>query len=237
MRVISRAFLLALILFATITIASEPISTDGSKIGITIMGAIVQADTDNNVALIKEESGKVHAIKKNHVVSNKYKVINITEKYIELITKDAKRYLVYQNKFANEFASFNKTQNGPQLDANDIYREDGFERNKGQITMTGMYRDNLVKQDLAKVLMQATAEPYMEGGSVIGFKLSQIDDGSIYSKSGLQNGDIVTGINNHALNSVAGSIALLRSLKNTERIDMEIRRSGSTMNMSISVLE
>jgi len=222
---------------ATVT-ASEQIKTDGSDIGITIMGSIVQKTVDDNVALIKEHSGTVKAVKKDHVIADKYKVVAVHPQYIEVVTRDAKRYLIYQDKFAGNFAP-NKSESGsgPSLagSASDYFKEDGFERQKDKITMTGMYRDKLVKEDMAKVLMQATAEPYSENGQIVGFKISQIDEGSIYSKAGLQNGDIVTGINGSELNSIANSIKLLQSLKGADHVEIVVRRDGNPINFAINV--
>jgi type II secretion system protein C len=196
------------------------------------MGAIIQKNRDDNVALIKESTGVVKAVKKDHVILDKFKVLAVTTKYIEVITRESKRYFVYQDKFGVELASQKKEA---ATASNDSYHEEGFERNKGKITMTAMYRDKLVKEDLAKVLMQATAEPYMENGAIVGFLLSQIDDGSIYQKSGCQDGDIITAINGTELNSVAGAIALLRSLKGADSVEVDVRRGGAMQKITVSV--
>lgn len=214
-------------------IAEEVTKSDGSNIGIVIMGSIIQKDGQGNVALIKEESGSVKAVKVDHVIMNKFKVINVTAQYIEVVTRDSKRYLIYQDKFAGNFSP--RHSQAPTLVGHDGFKEDGFERTKDKIVMTAMYRDKLVQQDLAKVLMQATAEPYLENGNIAGFKMSQIDENSIYQKAGLRDGDIVTGINGTELNSVAGSITLLKSLKTADNLEVEIRREGVPMKFTISV--
>ncbi len=220
-----------------LTIASgstaDIVKSDGSELGIAIMGSIIQKDAADNVALIKEQTGTVKAVKAGHVIMDKYKVISVSAQYIEVVTRDSNQFLIYQDKFAGNIAS--KKSSGPNLVNNDVFREDGFERNKDKIVMTGMYRDKLVQQDLAKVLMQATAEPYMENGSIAGFKMSQIDEGSIYQKAGLKDGDVVTGINGSELNSVAGSITLLKSLKGADSMEVEIKRDGTPMKFTISV--
>ncbi len=215
--------------------AGEKMKSDGSDLGIMIMGAIVQKDSADNVALIKESSGKVKAVKREYVLLDKYKVTNVTGRYIELITRDGKEYLVYQDKFAGEFSS--KTQSSGPLahGTEETYREDGFERVKGKITMSGSYRDKLINQDLSKVLMQATAEPYHEGGVIVGFRLSQIDEGSIYAKAGLVNGDIVTAINGTDLTNVAGAITLLKSLKGTDHVELDLKRDGTIQKFSVEV--
>lgn len=217
--------------------AEDPKKTDGSDIGITIMGAIVQKASEDNVALIKEQSGTVRAVKRDHVIMDKYKVLAVHPEYIHLVTRDAKHIYVYQDKFAGNFTV--KKSDAPSSTAiagvSEQYKEEGFERVKGKVTMTGMYRDKLIKEDLARVLMQATAEPYMEGSAIVGFKLSQIDDGSIYAKAGLTNGDIITSINGSELSSVAGSIKLLQSLKGADHLEVDVRRDAATMKITVDV--
>ncbi len=230
----TRIFLFALLL-AGQAVADEPSKSDGTDVGITIMGAIVQKNSDDNVALIKDSSGTVKAVKKDHVILDKYKVLAVHPEYIEVISRDAKRYLIYQDKFAGTFAPKKDVASNNVTGTSEQFKEEGFERNKGKVVMTGIYRDKLVKEDLARVLMQATAEPFMENGGIVGFKMSQIDDGSIYAKAGVANGDVITSINGSELNSVAGSIALLRSLKGADHLEVEIKRDGIPQKISIDV--
>jgi len=215
--------------------------TDGSDIGVAIMGAIVQRATENNVALIKEiQSGSVKAVKAGHIINDRFKVVEIHGKYMILITKEARRYLVYQDKFASEFAKGRATppeasNSRAPLVMGESYREDGFERVKGNVTMSAGFRDKLVKQDLAKVLMQATAEPFMEHGQIVGFKFSQIDSDSIYAKGGLIDEDVVTAINGTRLNNVAGAIGLLKSMKEADSVEVELLRGGTPIKININV--
>ena len=44
----------------------------------------------------------------------------------------------------------------------------------------------MLNQDLSKILKDAKAEPFFEGGELNGFKLTRIKQDSIYQKSGLQ---------------------------------------------------
>ena len=217
----------------------EPKKSDGSNLGITIMGAIVQRAAENNVALIKEiKGGAVKAVKPGHVILDRYKIVEIHAKYITMINRDGARYLVYQDKFAGEFAGDKVASDAPptrNLALDDTYREEGFERVQGKVTMSGMYRDKIVKQDLARVLMQATAEPHIENGQITGFRFSQIDHDSIYAKGGLRDNDVVTSINGQRLTNVAGAISLLKSLKTAESLEIEINRGGAPSTISINV--
>ena len=65
--------------------------------------------------------------------------------------------------------------------------------------------------------------------------MSQIDNDSIYAKSGVVNGDIITGINGQDLSSVAGTINLLHSLKNADSVEIELRRGNDHVKISAEV--
>lgn len=223
---------------ALVALAQTPKPTDGQQLGIQIMGTIAQKGKENNVALIKEtNSGKVSAVKVGYIIRDLYKVTDIQEKYITVITKAAEALLVYQDKFAGEFRApaAPAAKPGAPVNPEGTYKEDGFERTEGRIAMTGTYRDKIVHQDLSKILMQATAEPFMTNGQIVGFKLTQIDADSIFAKGGLRDNDVVTAINDQKLNNVAGAIALLKGLKDVNQITVEILRGGSHQSINIQI--
>ena len=216
-----------------------PRSSD-SALGLTIMGTIVKAGANNGVALVKEAaSGSVNAVKSGHSILNKAYVIDeIHAKYIIVKRADNSSLLVFQDKFAKEFRSAGIAADAPKpanQSSGDNYREEGFERTRDQIKMSSSFRDRLVNQDLAKVLMQATAEPAMENGALVGFKFTQIDQESIYAKSGMRDNDIITGINGQKLNSVSEAVTLLKSLKHSDQMDIDFKRSGSQQRIQINV--
>ena len=217
------------------TLEGRPIS--GESIGIAVVGAIVNSTVpDKSVALIKEtKSGKVTPVKAGFTI-NSYKIIKIKEKFILVSSPTNEKLLVYQNRFAGEFQAL--SSNVPaQMSAplSDSYREDGFERSQNRIVMTAAYRDKLIKQDLQKILMQATAEPHIVNGQIQGFKFSEIDDASIFKKSGLQNNDIVTSINDHKLTNVGAAIQLLNSLRGSEEVEFDIIRGNQPAKVKIEV--
>ena len=201
------------------------------------MGTIIQGSPEDNVALVKEKSGRVQAVKPGFkVIEGLYTVAAVSAKHIEIVDKQGKVQIVFQDKFAGDYRQRSKTTDPTRRRTNaNTYSEDGFERRDNAITMTAMYRDKLVREDLAKVLMQATAEPFIENGQIIGFRFTQIDSDSIYHKSGLQDGDVVTVINGQELNNVAASITLLKSLKEAPSLAISLRRGGEPIELSIIV--
>jgi type II secretion system protein C len=211
----------------------------GQEVGISIMGAIVSKDPQKSVVLIKEKaSGKVKALKVGKSLLDKHPVLHIEKNYI-VVKKLSETILVYKDKFAG--AAIAKAKSQPSsLGGPKTYKEDGFERKDDgkseiDIKMTSQYRDNIINNDLQKVLMEATALPYYEGGKIIGFQLSQIEDDSIFSKGGFVNNDVITNVNGVDLNSISGAIKLLKSVKGEKSISVQIKRNGSFRDMTISV--
>lgn len=217
-------------------------SSDGSEIGITIMGTIVQRKAENNVVLVKEtKSGKVRALKPGFTLLEKFTIVEISAKYMVIADKDQKS-LVYQDKFAGDFVKSSSNSSPSTLpagnfsgDAPEFFKEEGFERQANAINMTGSYRDKLVNQDMANILMQATAEPQVENGQVVGFKLSQIDAGSVYWKGGLKDDDVITDINGQKLDSVAKAVSLLKSMKQETSVEVNVLRKGAPVQIMLKI--
>src|SRR5450631_2432160 len=83
--------------------------------------------------------------------------------------------------------------------------------------------------------MQARMVPAFKDGQSEGFKLFSIRPDSLYSKIGIQNGDVVTRINGLDMNDPAKALEVYTKLKDAPRIDVDIDRIGSPMRMTYNV--
>lgn len=115
------------------------------------------------------------------------------------------------------------------------FKEDGYEFGDGKIKMTNEYKQKLITTDFSKVLQDAKAEPNMVEGRLQGFKLTRIRSPSIYEKSGLKNGDIVTEINGVELTSASQAIRTLQSLRTANQIEVTVIQDGVKNTLEISI--
>lgn len=220
--------------------ALETISEN--SIGVSIMGTIIQAEHGRNVVLLKvKSSSKIEALRIGNRILGKYQIVQIETRGL-LVKDGAKEVFLLRDKFSDinatqpaAVASTSGTGGGSGLWHQESFSEPGLERKKGDILMSTDYRDRVVNQDLGKILMDATAEPYMENGQIAGFRLYQITEGSIYEKGGFQNEDIITSINGTPLRNVAAAIALLKSLKGENNISVTLQRGGSNLNLNLKI--
>ena len=133
--------------------------------------------------------------------------------------KNKEILLVYKDKFAGKAIAESSQKKKNNINS---FSEDGFERSltddeQIEVKMTEAYRDNLIGNELQKILMQATALPYFEEEKIVGFQLTQIDKDSIFSKGGFENNDVITNVNGLELNSISGAVKLLKSLKGEKK--------------------
>ena len=89
--------------------------------------------------------------------------------------------------------------------------------------------------DLNNVLTQARAVPNFENGQPNGYKLFQIVPGSIYDKLGLQNGDVVAGLNGATINDPGKAFEMLSELKSSNHLELQVKRDGKASSFSYDI--
>jgi general secretion pathway protein C len=89
--------------------------------------------------------------------------------------------------------------------------------------------------DISSLLTQARAVPHFEGGKIAGFKLLDIQPGSLYEKLGAQNGDIIKTVNGVEIKDPATAMALFQRLQTTSRLDFTINRGGQDQDFSVDI--
>jgi membrane-associated protease RseP (regulator of RpoE activity) len=141
--------------------------------------------------------------------------------------------VVISSRFAGEKNRLGKK--GPTVNTEDRYIEDGFQRIGNQITVDSRYRDRIVREELPKVLMEASSEPVMENGQIVGFRLFQFEENSMFHKLGMKDGDVVTEINGVPLNNVTRTVQLLNGLRGENAVKVKVVRNGSPTSLDLSV--
>lgn len=89
--------------------------------------------------------------------------------------------------------------------------------------------------NLNDVAMQARIVPAFKDGQAQGFKLFSIRPDSIYTKIGIQNGDVIKRINGFELNSPEKALEIYSKLKEASRIDIEVERNGAPVRKTYNV--
>lgn len=91
--------------------------------------------------------------------------------------------------------------------------------------------------NLSELATQARVVPAFEGGKTIGFKLFSIRPGSLYSKIGLQNGDVITRINGYEINSPEKGLEIYGKLKDAKQVTVDMKRRGKPMTLDYNITQ
>jgi general secretion pathway protein C len=91
--------------------------------------------------------------------------------------------------------------------------------------------------NLAELSTQARIVPAFEGGKTIGFKLFSIRPGSLYSKIGLQNGDVITRINGYEMSSPEKGLEIYTKLKDSKQVTVDLKRRGKPQTLDYNITQ
>ena len=87
-------------------------------------------------------------------------------------------------------------------------------------------------KDINKLMSQVRIRPHFKDGQSDGLSVSRIKGGSVFSKLGLRNGDVVQKINGEPINSPDEVLALYEKLKSGSRVSLEVTRKGEPKTMN-----
>lgn len=119
----------------------------------------------------------------------------------------------------------------PSTDDADIRKvgEGKFEVGQGEV--------DKALNNLAELSTQARIVPAFEGGKTVGFKLFSIRPGSLYSKIGLQNGDVITRINGYEMSSPEKGLEIYGKLKDAKQVTVDLKRRGKPQTLDYSITQ
>lgn len=108
---------------------------------------------------------------------------------------------------------------------------------RGQVLTYNVSR-NLVQQslnDLASVMSQVRVEPYFQGGKPDGFRVSQIQSGSLLNTMGFQNGDVIKSVNGRDIATAEDAMRLYETMKGGSFFRVGILRDNAPKTIQIRV--
>lgn len=80
--------------------------------------------------------------------------------------------------------------------------------------------------DINGLMEQARIRPHFRNGKPDGLTISRIQRDSIFSQLGLRSGDIITGVDGQAIESVDDALKFYNQLKTSSNVNLQIRRRG-----------
>jgi general secretion pathway protein C len=208
----------------------RPMPTFAALKSFLILGVIASGKPDQGIALIKAlPSNAAFAARVGQEIDKGVVIEGITRDYVYMrINGRLERVKVGEQLEAS-------TPSGPAGGAVLDAAAAGIERNGDTVTISAALREHVVKDALGKVMMQAAAVPYYINGDLQGFRLWDIEPGSLYERAGFVNGDLVTTINGQRLADVGMAVRVLQSLRSESRAEITFVRGGVEKKVTVVI--
>jgi len=108
---------------------------------------------------------------------------------------------------------------------------------RGQVVTYNISR-NLVQEslnNLATVMSQARVEPNIQGGKPEGFRISQIQSGSLLNSMGFRNGDVIKSVNGQEISTTEDAMRLYEAMKGSSFFQVGILRDNRPQTIQVRV--
>ncbi len=200
----------------------------------TVLGVITGSKGKKGVALMKQKSnGKVSAWKEGDEVLKGTVIKSVLRKTVTFAYEGKLFELSVGDEAPKEVK---EGESRERAIASNLSNVQGIEKKGDTLKVSRQLKDTLASgEGLNKILMQAATIPYVENGKLLGFRILEIDPGSIFDVAGFQNGDVITHINDQAINDAGLAIRALGSLKTASTATFRYLRGSSPMTLTIEI--
>lgn len=202
-----------------------------SQLPLTLIGTLVHSNPAKSIAAIDIKG-------KNQVTS--YSAGKEIQGMAEIL-KVERQKVVFRNLNINrlEYIEMKKEGNKVAFGSTAKTTSVGKEvRKTGDNTFT-INRADLLKytNDLSSILMQARAVPNREPGTgaINGFRVLDMQPGSIYEQLGIQRMDVIKTVDGTPVDSPAKAMELYNTLKNSPKVSLQVERNGKTETMTYNI--
>lgn len=207
---------------------------------ISVRATLVADNPSWSIAMIYNNSSRdveAYSVREgNNLVVDDAELVEVRSR--EIIVRRASHYerclADAENKRTGRTES-PKTSRGTNKKNNDNDRSKGVSKiSETDYNIDGSEIDRVLN-NLSEVATKARIVPSFKNGKPNGFKLFSIKPGSIYSKIGLRNGDVIQRVNGHEMNSPDKALEIYQRLKDSSSITVDIQRRGRAMTMNYAI--
>jgi general secretion pathway protein C len=90
-------------------------------------------------------------------------------------------------------------------------------------------------ENIGDIMQQATIRPHIEDGRPAGISITGIKPNAIFRRLRLRNGDVITGINGTAIESVEDALGVFEDIGSGSSVSLEIKRRGRQQTLNYEI--
>ncbi|TWI77457.1 general secretion pathway protein C [Desulfobotulus alkaliphilus] len=90
-------------------------------------------------------------------------------------------------------------------------------------------------QDINTLMRQIRIRPNFEDGQPAGLRVDRLRADSIFRELGLENGDVIKGVNGKEIRSVDDALTFYEQLRNATSVSLQVERRGAPQTLSYTI--
>lgn len=199
-----------------------------SQLPLTLTGTLVHSNPDKSLAAL-ELKGKT-----NQILSFRPK-----QQIENLATLErVERMKIFIRNLNTGRLEYIEMKNAPKVSLKTAAAPTGDVKKTGDNEFE-IKKSDLLKYtgDLSSILMQARVVPAKRGGNgdIYGYRVVEMQPGSIYTQLGLQQMDVITGVNGTPVTSPQQAMEMYTTLRNSNHIELNVERGGRNQTLKFNV--
>ncbi|MFP4615525.1 MAG: type II secretion system protein GspC [Thiohalorhabdus sp.] len=197
-----------------------------TRLDLTLKGIIASQEGEQKVALIASgEEGEEGVYRVGDTLAGGAEILRIEPRRVILRRNGVTEAL---NLEVAELEGSISQQDSPDGESG-IQKEGANSRVVPERTV----RENL--ENLPSLLRQAKAVPHKVNGEPAGFRIENIQSGSIYEDLGLREGDVVKSVNGQDIRTSSDALGAYREMKGADKYEVRLERDGQEQTLNYSV--
>lgn len=203
---------------------------------LTVQGVVLM-NTDKSLVIIREPTyseADVYTVGDSIIGNDETFIASVDDEKV-VFNNEGRKECVYLFKPLS-FATGEVVDNG--FDDN-LLEEEGSAGQPSTVVLRSDFVEKELGPGFARAISSARFVPNIDpaDGSTRGFKIFSIRGGSLFSKAGLSNGDIIKSVNDVSLLKAEQGFALYEAFQNEREIRIELERKSQPVSKTIRVVQ
>jgi general secretion pathway protein C len=204
-----------------------------TSLNLKLFGTITGRDAQDYAVIEDTQKRKQGLYKKGDSIQNAEIKLVLRKKVVLSVNGKDEILLMEDDK---NTPSKNRRKPSPLRDTED--EEESFEDDQfdsGETVNIDRDKINSSLKNINQLMSQVKVRPHFKDGKPDGLLLSHVQQNSIFKDMGLQNGDIVKGVNGKEIQSVDDALKFYDNLKSSSAVELQIERKGDPLSINYQI--
>jgi general secretion pathway protein C len=205
-----------------VTVKKVPLATQ--ELGLKLMGTVVAGDPEDSLAIIEDRTtGKQYPRREGDRVGKALvKKILRNEVIIDAGRGDQMLTMLHEQPSGRQAASTQTAETPLPATA---------------VTTSSLEREEIdaAIPEYMQFMRTVRVRPHFEGGQPGGFMIYNIEPDSIFSKMGLENGDVIRAVNGEPIKTTQQALAFYNGLKAGGAVTLDVQRGESAQALRVDI--